>query len=139
MRIIFSAIWVFIQLMIITSCVSHQQLVNYQEDFSDKTKMDVTNGPDIRIEPNDVLGIKVFSSEAELAAPFNLNSQEVNANLISIEAIQLNGYLVNQKGEIDFPVLGRLKWTGLSISEAKESLLVKLKVHLIKEKLMGKI
>lgn len=105
-------------------------MVNYQDDFKNKTQIDVTNGPDIRIQPNDVLGIKVFSSESELAAPFNLNSQELNANLISIEAIQLNGYLVNQQGEIDFPVLGSLKWTGLSIVEAKEALLVKLKAHL---------
>jgi polysaccharide biosynthesis/export protein len=130
MRIFFSSIWIFMLLSATTSCVSYKQLVNYQENFPDKTQMDVSNKPDIRIQANDVLGIKVFSTESELAAPFNLNSDQLNSNLINIEAIQLNGYLVNQKGEIDFPVLGTLKWQGLSITEAKESLLLKLKQHL---------
>lgn len=130
MRIISTSIWVFVVLASITSCVSHKQLVNYQENFPDSTQMSIKKGPDIRIQPNDVLGIKVFSSEAELAAPFNLNSEQFTANLINIEAIQLNGYLVNQRGEIDFPVLGSLKWKGLSITEAKESLVLKLKQHL---------
>ncbi len=130
MRIFSTIVWVFMLLTAVTSCVSYKQLVNYQDNFPAKTQTDVTNKPDIRIQPNDVLGIKVFSYETELAAPFNLNSDQLNSNLISIEAIQLNGYLVNQKGEIDFPVLGTLKWQGLSISEAKESLLTKLKQHL---------
>lgn len=130
MRIFSISIWILLLLNTLTSCVSYKQLVNYQENFPNKTPILVAHAPDIRIGPNDVLGIKVFSSESELAAPFNLNSDQLNANLISIEAIQLNGYLVNQKGEIDFPVLGILNWQGLSITEAKESLLVKLKQHL---------
>jgi polysaccharide biosynthesis/export protein len=129
MRIFFSSIWISMLLQATTSCVAYKQLLNYQENFPDKTQMDVSNKPDIRIQPNDVLGIKVFSTELELAAPFNLNDQ-LNSNLINIEAIQLNGYLVNQKGEIDFPVLGTLKWQGFSIAEAKESLLLKLEQHL---------
>lgn len=130
MRIFSTSIWVFLLFNALTSCVSYQQLVNYQENFPDETRLPVAKGPDIRIQPNDVLGIKVFSSELELAAPFNLNSDQLNANLISIEAIQLNGYLVSQKGEIDFPVLGSLKWQGLSITEAKDTLVGKLKKYL---------
>ena len=113
-----------------SSCVSHKQLVNYQKNFPDTTQFAITKLPEIRIQPNDVLGVKVFSTETELSAPFNINSDLQNSSMVSIEAIQLNGYLVNQKGIVDFPGLGSLKLDSLTISEAKALIVDKLKVYL---------
>ena len=113
-----------------SSCISHQQLVNYQENLPDTTLLAPKKLPNIRIQPNDVLGIKVFSTEMELAAPFNLTSPQQSESFFNIESIQLSGYLVNQEGTISFPVLGTLKLEGLSISEAKDSIVKKLKLHL---------
>lgn len=130
MRIFLSLFRVFVLLSIMSSCVSHQQLVNYQENLPDTTLLAPKKLPNIRIQPNDVLGIKVFSTEMELAAPFNLTSPQQSESFFNIESIQLSGYLVNQEGTISFPVLGTLKLEGLSISEAKDSIVKKLKLHL---------
>lgn len=130
MRIFLTPIWAFILLVTGTSCVSHKQLVNYQENFPDSTQLLINKLPDIRIQPNDVLSIKVFGTEMELVAPFNITSSQQSESFVNIESIQLTGFLVNQQGMIDFPVLGRLKLEGLSVTEVKDSLVEKLKLHL---------
>ncbi|AEE53255.1 polysaccharide biosynthesis/export family protein [Haliscomenobacter hydrossis] len=130
MRIFSLLFWVFIVLGLTSSCVSHKQLLNYQENLPDTAFMAPKKHPNISIQPNDVLGIKVFSTEMELAAPFNVTSSQFSESFINIESIQLSGYLVSQEGTISFPVLGNLKLEGLSISEARDSIVEKLKQHL---------
>lgn len=130
MRIFLSLFWGLVLLSTISSCVLHKQLVNYQENLLDTTMTAPKKLPNIRIQPNDVLAIKVFSTEMELAAPFNLISPLQSESFFNIETIQLGGYLVNQEGTISFPVLGNLRVEGLSISEATDTIVEKLKLHL---------
>ncbi len=130
MRIFLTLIWAFILLVTVTNCVSHKQLVNYQENFPDSAQLLINKLPNIRIQPNDVLSIKVFGTEMELVAPFNITSSQQSESFVNIESIQLTGFLVNQQGTIDFPVLGRLKLEGLSVTEVKDSLVEKLKTYL---------
>lgn len=130
MRICSISIWVFILLVTGSSCLSHKQLVSYQENFPDTAQLLTYKLPDIKIQPNDVLSIKVFGSEMELVAPFNITSSQQNESFVNMESIQLTGFLVNQQGMIDFPVLGRLKLEGLSVTEVKDSLVEKLKTYL---------
>jgi polysaccharide export outer membrane protein len=113
-----------------TACVSFKELQNYQEDQPDTTQFAIKSLPNIRIQANDVLSIRVFSGEESLAKPFNLTSTQQAEGYMNVESIQLSGYLVNQEGTIDFPVLGTLKLEGMSISEAKQFLLEQLKAHL---------
>ena len=68
---------------------------------------------DAKIMPKDLLSITVNTSDPQAAAPFNLTVQTpLNAALTNINTTTqptLQQYLVNNKGEIDFPVIGRLK------------------------------
>lgn len=76
------------------------------------------------LQPDDNLIITVTSSEPALASDFNMlyltaqGSQvmQVGANTV------LFSYLIDQKGEIDFPVLGKLKLSGLTRIEAESML-----------------
>jgi polysaccharide biosynthesis/export protein len=130
MRIFLSPISAFVLLVMLAGCVSHKQLLNYQENFPGTPEMTINKLPNIRIQPNDVLSIKVFGSEMELVAPFNITSSEQSGSFVNLEAIQLTGFLVNQQGTIDFPVLGKLKLEGLSVTEVKDSLVERLKTYL---------
>jgi polysaccharide export outer membrane protein len=145
-------ITVLLSVIFLSSCVSHRRLVSYQGDFMDSqanpvvanyygwegkplVNMDPENipigpPPKIRIQPNDVLSIKVHSSDVETAAPFNLTPVQEGGGYINVETMQMNGYLVDQQGGIDFPVLGKIVLEGMTISEAKEMVKEKLKVHL---------
>ena len=68
---------------------------------------------DAEIMPKDLLSITVNTTDPQAAAPFNLTVQTpLNAALTNINTTTqptLQQYLVNNKGEIDFPVIGRLQ------------------------------
>ena len=87
---------------------------------------------DARIMPKDLLTIVVSCSDPELAMPFNLTvATPVSASQNSLtNQPALQQYLVDNRGNIDFPVLGTLHIGGLTKGEAES---------LIKEKLKGYI
>lgn len=90
---------------------------------------------DARIRPKDLLSITVNTSDPEAAAPFNLTVQTAinvaqgnNGYVTSQPALQQ--YLVNNEGEIDFPVIGRLKVGGLTKGKAEDLIREKLRPYL---------
>lgn len=89
---------------------------------------------DAEIMPKDLLSITVNTSDPQAAAPFNLTVQtQLNAALTNINTTTqptLQQYLVNNLGEIDFPVVGRLLVGGLTKNEAEDLLREKLKPYL---------
>jgi polysaccharide export outer membrane protein len=62
---------------------------------------------DPTIQPNDILKITVQSAIPEAALIYNKNNSQTIQNQ-SIELLQLEGYLVTIKNEINFPVLGNI-------------------------------
>ena len=92
---------------------------------------------DAKIMPKDLLSITINTTDPQAAAPFNLTVQTpINAGLTNITTTtqpSLQQYLVNNKGEIDFPVIGRLKVGGLTKNEAEDLIREKLQPYL-KEK-----
>lgn len=115
-------------LLSLNGCLSYNQLLNYQDESKDSTIMKIVIPPMLNIKSNDVLSIRVFGSDEETAAPFNLDDQ--NNYGFNMESIQLSGYLVDDEGFIDFPVLGGIKVGGLTTSEAKKKLSGLLKEYL---------
>ncbi len=115
----------------LSSCVSHTELINYKQDTLSERTVTIENPPEIRIQTDDVLDIKVHSQDLETAAPFNLNPGDMGARGGGdIEGLSLNGYLVDQNGMIDFPILGKLEIKGLSMAEAKDKIVEDLKYFL---------
>ena len=89
---------------------------------------------DAKIMPKDLLSITVSTSDPQAAAPFNLTIQ---TNSTASQGIQyttsqaaMQQYLVNNQGEIDFPVLGKLKVGGLTKNEAESMIREKLQPYL---------
>lgn len=78
---------------------------------------------DAKIMPKDILNITVNTTDPAAAAPFNLTVQDpLNAASSSFRTTtqpSLQQYLVDNQGEIDFPVLGRLKVSGLTKNQAE--------------------
>lgn len=89
---------------------------------------------DAKIMPKDLLSITVNTSDPQAAAPFNLTVQTpLNAALTNINTTTqptLQQYLVNNKGEIDFPVIGRLQVGGLTKNQAEDLIREKLQPYL---------
>ncbi len=114
----------------LANCVSYEGLVNYGDKTSSSHKIPIENAPKIVIQPYDVLSIKVFASDPEAAKPFNIITDLEGSSGYNIELIQLNGYLVDESGQIDFPTLGKITLKNKTIEEAKTFLLLKLEPFL---------
>ena len=70
---------------------------------------------DIRLQPKDQISIIVNSKDPQLAALFNLatSSNQVGSSSNTSGQSKISGYTLDDKGEIDFPVLGKIKISGM--------------------------
>ena len=102
--------------LFISSCVTQQDWVYFQ---GDPNKFSNVEPFKLCYQQNDLLSINVTALDIDAARPFNLFvSSNVLNNLNLTGQIRHQTYLVDEKGEINFPVLGKLKLTGLSRDEA---------------------
>lgn len=88
------------------------------------------------IQNDDRLSIRVNTLEHEASVPFNLEDSKSNSvNLTNIPNTNGNnssniGYLVDEKGTIDFPVIGTISVAGFTIAQVKIFLKEKLSIYL---------
>ena len=87
---------------------------------------------DAKIMPKDLLTIVVSCTSPELAAPFNLTVATQNNMALNYVTTQpvLQQYLVDNEGNINFPVLGEIHVSGLTKLEIENLIIDKLKVYL---------
>lgn len=110
------------------SCAPVKDIAYFQNKIVDSPeKIDKHAG--IVIQPKDMLSIIVSSRNPELVAMFNLPvvSYQAGSEITSTGGYtRLTGYIVDNEGYIDFPVLGQLKVAGMTRWELAE--LVKSKL-----------
>jgi polysaccharide biosynthesis/export protein len=105
------------------SCVSHQQLVNFNQGPLPTQPETILNALDLRIQPEDLLQISIQSIEPEGVAPFNPPNQNqmmmMQGGGLGNVAEMFTGYFVDRDGIIELPTLGKVKVEGLTIVEAQ--------------------
>lgn len=130
--------YLFIALLaagVMSSCTSYKN-VPYMQDIETVNNY----GKEIplydaKIMPKDLLSITVNTTDPQAAAPFNLTMQTnlnvaLAQNAYTTAQPTLQQYLVNNKGEIDFPVIGRIKVGGLTKNQAEDLIREKLQPYL---------
>ena len=88
---------------------------------------------DARIMPKDVLSITVTTTNPAAAAPFNLSvysSLSGSSNQTMYGNHVLQSYLVDNGGNIDFPVIGQLHVGGLTKGECEAMIHDKIKPYM---------
>lgn len=107
--------------LLTTSCMSKKKYY-YLQGTQDFKNVSVNYEP--IIQNDDKISIIVSSNEVEAAAPFNLiattNLQDASIGMT---------YLVDNKGNIEFPVIGTLSVAGYSLNELEAMLKKKLSVY----------
>lgn len=116
-------------MLLATGCSVPKDVTYFQNPES---VVEIVHQNPIRIEPGDKLTIVVKSKDAAVSDLFNLPvyTQRVGINGISgvvsanstqnynqISAEGISGYTVNEKGYIDFPMLGEIKVSGMTRGE----------------------
>lgn len=105
---------------IVAGCAAPQNIVYFQ-DTSDKEISTAVNPTQIRFRPEDEITIIVNCPSAELMSQFNLphvTRYLGNDRLTSGGGSGVCGYTINENGDIDFPVVGKIHVAGLTRSEA---------------------
>lgn len=103
------------------SCATQQKTPGYLQNMTDTTGKEIVQVPELRIQKNDLLSIQVYSASTrpEVDALYNLPSSGAASGTGQTGATTpaANGYLVNNKGDIEYPRLGTFHAEGLTKEE----------------------
>ena len=131
MKKIFSLTIMSLAILAITSCQSTKNIAYIQN--SDSISYDQSRFLyDAKIMPKDQLTITVNTVNPEASLPYNLLLQNAysQGRNVSSGGGTLMPYLVDNDGYINFPVVGRLKVSGLTKSECENLILDKIRPYM---------
>ena len=111
------------------SCASKKK-IEYFQDISRINQTEQTNTYDPVVRPNDLLAITVSAYDLDAVRPFNLPYAQVSTGLEEGSMRQqLQSYLVDREGNIEFPVVGTIKVAGLKRQQVTELLKAKVEEY----------
>lgn len=108
------------------SCVPQHKLTYLQDIDKEVSQFDFNSKPyDYKLQPGDYLFIRIMSLDEKTNLLFNNITGSVGSNntYFGSQNLYLTSYMVNDSGIIAFPILGRIKVSGLSVHE------IELKIH----------
>ncbi len=127
--------WLLLLPFLLAGCQSYKKVPYFQNvevvnEVEQQEKL-----YDAKIMPKDLLTIVVSCTNPELAIPFNLTVASNAGIAVSTSSYVtthpvLQPYLVDNEGNINFPVLGELKLGGLTKREAEQLIIDKLKPYM---------
>lgn len=108
---------------LMASCASTKDFV-YLQDLEPGVDYPVKQKYEAKVQKDDRLRITVTSKNPELAIPFNQQNFTVGSDGVvggsTLGSVHESGYRVDVEGDIDFPILGKLRVEGLKVSEVTE-------------------
>lgn len=95
-----------------TSCIPTKNL-KYFNNLSDSQVVHLPNleKPQAVIMPDDILDIRIAGANAETAALLNAYSTPASA---ANAATANSGYIVDTRGDVEFPIMGKIRAAGLT-------------------------
>jgi len=130
-------------LLMVAACSTPQKTVYFKDTMPQNPSViveDIERRKETTLLPDDILAIKVstissiLDKEGMNPAPiFNLGgtaySITPSSGLGATNTAQNLGYLIDQNGFIDYPVIGKIKVSGLTLRQLKDLLADKLKAY----------
>ena len=132
----------FTMLMIVastlTSCVSQKKILYFQNETmlndSTFTSIEYENERyfDYKVQPGDILYIKIASLDEKFAAYFNTMNGNINSTSggAGNGSMYLNGYNVDAEGYIELPIIGEVQIKDETIAEIQEKIQLSMNEYL---------
>lgn len=106
--------------VLLTSCNTSKEILYFQDVVVNQSE-GIEGARDITVQPKDQISIVVSSKDPQLAALFNLTRVQYRAGAADLRGNnnngEVSGYTLDDKGDIDFPVLGSLHIAGMTKSQ----------------------
>jgi polysaccharide biosynthesis/export protein len=122
MRGIFKVFQLLLLVALFSSCYYNKRLIYFQDkDFSEfQATMMESKKSVYRVQPNDILSIKVKSStDVQVSDIFNITTTNQISQFANPGSLYLEGYSVDEYGKISLPILGSLTVKDLSLEEVQ--------------------
>jgi len=122
---------------VLASC-SVSSKVSYLTNKSNNMNPDKNNNAGLfeqKFAPKDILTISVNTITPESASPFNIGSSAGSGVPIQggIQGAELQTYIIDNEGYINFPVTGKIKAAGLTRTKLQEKIVEEIYPKYIKE------
>lgn len=119
------SLYLITSLLFLSSCVSKKKITRFQYDEINQSL--VSNDYKTVFKPDDLLQITISAQDLKSVAPFNLPAVNLSATTgLAVAQPMQQAYLVDSNGEIDFPVLGKVKVGGITREEVIKYFIEKL-------------
>ena len=130
-KIILSALVALTMVLMLGSCGSTKS-VAYFQNIDSISLAGSRILYEAKIMPKDELTITVITTDPKAAMPFNLSVSNTigTGGQLSTSGGTLQGYLVDNHGNIEFPVVGTLHVGGMTKKEAEDLVKSKVKPYL---------
>ena len=118
---IFRRATLFVFTLLASACVSTQQLTYFPNDeFTTVAPTYISGKPKAyRLQPRDVLSIRIKTLDEETAAYFNIQPDN-GFQQLNPAGLYVNGYSINDAGKINLPEVGELEVAGLTLEQAQQ-------------------
>ncbi len=119
--------YLFIPALLI-NCTPSKKVIYFQGAISSN---EANKNYALRFQTDDLLSVNIMGIDAETSKPFNLPTQTgMSSGGYEQGAPTAPGYLVDTDGNIDLPLIGKIKVAGLRRKEVIDSIKIKLKPFL---------
>ncbi|MCI6617889.1 MAG: polysaccharide biosynthesis/export family protein [Prevotella sp.] len=108
-------------ILLVTGCTGSKKVAYFQN--IDQVSLASSRGLfDAKIMPKDMLTITVNTTDPAAAAPFNLSVSNTvgTSGQLSSGGGSLQGYLVDNTGKINFPVIGQVHVAGMTKTQCQD-------------------
>ena len=130
-KLIVKSVLITLALVLLASCGTPKNIAYFQDVYNDTVLKHDPVKP-IRIKTSDQISVIVNALDGQVAAMFNLpyynrrigeaqtltSTAGTGTSLTSANVV--SGYTVDTEGNIDFPVIGKIKVAGLTREEAED-------------------
>lgn len=120
---------ILLSFMVLFSCASKKDIV-YLQEVSEPQKSEQALTYEPQLKSDDLLMISVTAENPELAVPYNLTVPSVTTGGVVQGTDPRITYLIDKEGNVDFPVLGKIKLAGLTRIEAVKKMQTVLKDYI---------
>ena len=115
-----------LSVLLVSSCDSYKNVPYFQDLQQVQTPVSVTlNAPRVTVEPGDKLLVLVSSARTpEQAVQFNLPKLSVTSGSVGTSTSGLGtdmAYTVDSKGNLDMPLLGKMRVAGMTREEVAKA------------------
>ena len=131
--IAYTCFLIFTSILLTTSCANRKKMVYFQKGENDSI-VESAGFYEMRFRKGDFIHIQVSGATPEAVAIFNpigdISTRSTYAGQYSNDNPQVTGYIVDNEGNINFPVLGKVAVAGKTKLELENTLSKELEGHI---------